>query len=97
MLSFESGLASLAVDFQEKSSAKRRIEESRKVLIPGTGTASGTCGTGSMCVLDIGKKFPLSHFVAWREALLRKNLGNAHSLDAAAKASVRRAGYEVGQ
>jgi hypothetical protein len=61
------GLESSALSFEEESSNKRRIDENRKVLIPGTATAKGSCRTGSMCGMDFGKRFASQHFVAFRE------------------------------
>ena len=87
----KAGLKALRLDFAEanKTDGKpkhRRMEEKRKVSIPGMTTAS--CGSENMNGLSLKKELPMNRFRAWHRAFRRVNAEAIGIATGSAKAAV---------
>jgi hypothetical protein len=77
----------LQLDFEAENSTKRRVEQGRKVVIPG---AIGDCSTTSMHGLTLKHGMVLLRFRAWHLAFSNCNATSISEMDRRAKAAVRK-------
>jgi hypothetical protein len=76
--------AALGLDFSaDRSNAKS--EEKRKFILSGS---LGTCSSGFMCGLSLGKPLPFRRLLAWHQAFLHVNAMLVAELGAAARVAV---------
>ena len=82
--------AALGLDFSaDRSNAKS--EERRKFILSG---AVGSCSSGYMCGLSLGKPLPFRRLLAWHHAFVHVNATLVAELGAAARLAIGRISYE---